>query len=401
MSIMSSMLLRNACIGLVGAALALGCTGDEAGVDANDAEGTEADDDGAADDDADDDTGSRPGSFATDDTGDDDTAADDDVPADDDTDAADDDTAADDDDPATGAGGASGADDDIEDPTVVMGSGGSGGSGTPTPNGGAGGTDTAPVVGLGTIGSPCGVDGDCLSGLFCLNEDMTFFGGVVPNGMCSMSCADDPFVCQGVSMNAVCLGDEDEAYCQQGCTHGTSGQRKCREDQLCFPLDEVGGGACDPKCRDDLDCPEGLLCELASGLCTDMPYEGNPIGEACLAAEDCEGGVCLFSDGSEPGLCGAFCTLLPYLAGCSFDPEAMEPAPGLCDPLTSALLLPDPDLAFGDLGLCAPTCDSVDDCGNIEGIICEEFTAADAEVVGRAGVCRPDLEAVAGDAGAP
>src|SRR5690606_20018532 len=95
------------------------------------------------------------------------------------------------------------------------------------------GTTPVPTGGLGAVGAACETDGDCLSGLECMDETKTYFGGVYPHGICTARCELDPRICD--NFTAACVGDELESYCMAPCEIGSVGI-KCRADQVCSPI---------------------------------------------------------------------------------------------------------------------------------------------------------------------
>lgn len=343
------------------ATLSVSCAGKEDEVD-NDVEGDDTQAEG------DDDAGSQP-SLTDDDTGADDTSADDDTTDGTDITVADDDTAADDDAPAV--------------PTVDM---------PPAVP-----TDMPPAVPPSgeRLGAACEADEDCSADLFCYNQERPYFGGTYPNGVCTLPCADDPFLCPTGSQ---CLGDANEAYCAPECPSGDTGTPKCRADQMCWPSSAYVG-VCDAWCRDDMDCPSGTACEVATGLCKEQPHEGIAVGEACTSNGECEGLLCIpWTEDATAGVCSAFCKLgdSNSLANCGG-------GVGVCDIITT-LVITNPVVApgAGDMGFCAPTCETDSDC-LAEGLECIELTPEAAESVGSSGVC--ELEGLftepGEDAGAP
>jgi hypothetical protein len=256
----------------------------------------------------------------------------------------------------------------------------------------------APSSGLGGPGATCESDGDCLSGLTCLDETQSYFGGVYPHGVCTVSCALDPFVCDGFASQ--CVGSEAEAWCVPLCQIGGTGV-KCRADQACVLLDaEYSVGFCDAMCRDDMDCPEGLFCDGSLGLCLEEPAPGLEIGEPCTSGDECAGHLCLppTPDGTS-GVCSSFCNLSATLDPCRSVRETADPAPGACDPLTS-IVVTGVYLAPGDVGICSKTCDvAASDCE--PGWTCAELLPEVAEPLGHTGLCLFDELIAMPDAGAP
>lgn len=328
----------------------------------------DADDDApAADDDA-------PAPAADDDgaAGDDDAAPSPTAPADDDVPMGDDDLA-DDDLPLVPVGDDDASDDDDVAPTPMPG-------------------------GLGGVGDSCETDGDCASGMSCLDESTPYFGGVYPHGICTASCAGDPYLCD--ALGGGCIGDETEALCLPLCQIGGTGI-KCRADQTCVLADPTYSiGFCDAMCRDDMDCPADLFCDGSLGLCMEEPAAGLEVGEPCTSGDECAGHVCLppTPDGTS-GVCSAFCNLPEGLSPCARARDTVDPAPGACDIVTSSIVN-GVYLAPGDMGICSATCDiGGDPCE--PGWTCAELIPEVAEMIGHDGLCLfSDLVATP-DAGAP
>lgn len=312
-------------------------------------------------------------------TGDDDATMDDDVavPADD---VGDDDVAA----PA----------DDVSDDDVAV----------PADDDPAADDDTppfqpAPVDEPNSVGIACESDTDCMGMETCLNESNPYFGGVYPNGVCTQSCTDVDTPCP---LGTGCIGSEVEAWCAPLCEIGGTDATKCRMDQTCFPADPTNLiGYCNALCRDDLDCPDGLLCEPASGLCKAMPIEGKAVGEVCTTNEECEGQFCLIAQADDTeGFCTQFCNLTAELTPCGVLRDSDEPAPGACDGFTSIVVSGLP-LGPSDMGICTPTCDLDEGC-LLAGWTCAELVPEAQTIVGHEGLCLfEELVAEPADAGAP
>jgi hypothetical protein len=248
------------------------------------------------------------------------------------------------------------------------------------------------------VGATCESDGDCMSGLTCLDETQQYFGGVYPHGLCTASCTDDPFLCSAVG--GECIGSDTEAWCLPLCQIGGTGV-KCRADQSCVLVDPDNSvGFCDSMCRDDMDCPENLFCDASLGLCMDAPATGLEVGEPCTAADDCAGHLCLppTPDGTS-GVCTSFCNLSDGLEPCKTLRDTADPAVGACDPITGSVVS-GVLLSAGDVGLCSATCDlDGNDCE--PGWTCAELTPEYAGPLGHDGICLFDSVLNSADAGAP
>lgn len=272
---------------------------------------------------------------------------------------------------------------------------------------GDGGNTTPPVTaGESPFGAPCEADADCPDGLTCLAADGTdWLGGGPSNGYCTASCASDPTVCAQFP-NSVCVvgASDSEAYCFETCVRGPGTglfDVKChgRADTACL---QVGAtvSACMPTCGADNQCPDGLFCDIANGICVEDQPQGDPVGTACdpNATENTCAGFCMdFGDGFA--ICSGVCTVGLDAPSCGLNPATDEIVPGspICLPL-----LGETD-AVGDTGLCLQRCDCNDNC--LTGAAsCEPFTTADVmEALSAQGLClpsSPDSEGlVCGDGG--
>src|SRR6266496_1520710 len=189
-----------------------------------------------------------------------------------------------------GCGGDDSAGPGPSDASTDRGSGGS--VGTSTGTGGTSVADAAP--GLGTA---CTADTDCAAGLTCRKSSdnlATDLGGW-PDGVCTLDCTtDDPCV----PYNGICLGvTMTTDICTERCEPGTlQGVFKChnRKDEAC--VTNTSGlqptSYCYPFCATDADCGT-RKCDIASGLCLDMPSTtGGAIGASCMVDSDCLGQFC-------------------------------------------------------------------------------------------------------------
>lgn len=257
----------------------------------------------------------------------------------------------------------------------------------------------APVDEPNSVGIACESDTDCMGMETCLNESNPYFGAVYPNGVCTQSCTDVDTPCP---LGTGCIGSEVEAWCVPLCEIGGTDATKCRMDQACIPADvENLIGYCDAMCRDDLDCPDGLLCEPASGLCKETPIEGMAVGEICTTNEECEGQICMIAlaDDTE-GFCTQLCSLTAELTPCGVPRDSDEPAPAACDGITSIVVSGLP-LGPSDMGVCAPTCDLEEGCP-LAGWTCAELVPEAQAMVGHEGLCLFEaLFEEPADAGAP
>jgi hypothetical protein len=241
------------------------------------------------------------------------------------------------------------------------------------------------------LGAPCQTDAECGPLLFCLtSKSQTIFGGGPSNGLCVADCAKDGTKCAGLDPTSICRTFDDKgttnstsddiAYCTRGCVAGSpGGMEKCfdRPDVACLALGTgTTKGTCIPACRNDADCSP-RFCNLASGLCTDGPKTGLPIGSTCSATnrDECAGFCRATGTFME---CSGYCSNGRVGCGESVGP----PFNHLClAPLTTG------QWAEGDFGYCRKLCDCDDDCGRADAV-CSPLPAAQANAAGRKGECR-------------
>lgn len=250
------------------------------------------------------------------------------------------------------------------------------------------------------LGAPCVIDADCGPELFCLtSKSQTIFGEGPANGLCVADCAKSAAKCAGIDPSSICRTFDDKgttnstsddiAYCTRGCVAGApAGIEKCfdRPDVACLALGTgVTKGTCIPACRNDTDCSP-RYCDLASGLCSDGPRTGSPIGSTCSATAR---NTCLgFCKGTGAYTeCSGYCS--NGRGGCG--ESGVAPFNYLClAPLTTG------PWAEGDFGYCRKLCDCNDDCGRPDAV-CSPLAAAQAGAAERKGECRSSTT----DAGDP
>jgi len=264
------------------------------------------------------------------------------------------------------------------------------------------GGPSGPVVGEGVVGAECRNAQDCISGLECFSAttDSLGFGGPA-GGYCSTPCGSQQ-ACTSIDPGSGCATIAGQQVCVRMCAskEAPEGQSKClaREDVTCVsvaalgdeePTEEPQLGICVPRCQSDAACP-GRRCDLSSGLCTDTPRSGTPIGSDCAAPEDCVGGVCLPLNPNlnVSPICTAFCTR--GVPGCGFD--GSEASSG-----ATCFFQAVPGEGPGDRGLCIAQCDVDTDCPE-PGSLC--VTQPETAIDGRAGVCLHPLAPVEPDPGA-
>jgi hypothetical protein len=241
------------------------------------------------------------------------------------------------------------------------------------------------------LAAPCTVDDDCGTGLFCLtSKSKTIFDEGPANGLCVADCAKDASKCAAIDATSICRTYDDKgttnstsddvAYCTRGCVAGSpAGMEKClgRPDVACLALSgTTTKGTCIPACRNDADCAP-RFCDLGSGLCSDGPRTGSPIGSTCSATDRdaCTG----FCKGTGTYLeCSGYCSNGQVGCGESGEP----PFNYLClAPLTTG------SWAAGDFGYCRKLCDCDDDCARAD-TVCSPLAPAQASAAGRKGECR-------------
>jgi hypothetical protein len=286
---------------------------------------------------------------------------------------------------------------------------------------GAGGSSNGPSVSTAAIGAACNNDGQCTAGLRCLLSTGNDFGttntpqaGGPAGGYCTMDCSDAA-ECQAVDSASDCQPvSEGGSICLRTCLSKDPrpGENKClnRSTLACNSTVVLGlenfaltrqDGWCLPLCGSDADCG-GRTCNLTTGLCSDTPSEGLPIGALCNPTESpavCAGGFCLPVSDTE-GVCAAACRLSSLtpgaVSGCGYGTAA--------DPREAACLLPYAGIStqdsegLGDIGICLELCDVPEDCGQ-PGWRCI-VEAGLNELLGRPGYCLPPLRNPA-DAGPP
>lgn len=306
------------------------------------------------------------------------------------------------------------------------GSGGSSSSGTGGSSSSTAGSSSMPPPAMftNTVGSPCTTDANCGGDpMFCItaaSNDVfvnTPLGGGVPEGggpqggYCSARCTANTD-CTGLDELAAC--NTQLGICMAVCLPGPGNPNtKCGAGraQLCLPVSQDGGlGICIPRCTSDAACGAGRFCDpTLFGMCVDAQKPGGAVGTACTPDDDddgvdaeCASGLCVqYGIPNNPGqIAGAFCSsncTAGINAGCGFDMASGGTRQAAC---FSAQLA---NGGVGDLGYCAPLCDTTADCAQADdGWVCEPFPdAAGAQQVGRAGECIPGVLSTGGggDAG--
>lgn len=305
--------------------------------------------------------------------------------------------------------------------------GGSGGSSSSSSNGGSSSSSTAgsssmpPPQAMFTnvVGAPCTTDANCGGEpMFCITSTSSDVfvnqapaGGATTaggpqGGYCSARCTTSAD-CTGLDELSAC--NNALGICMSVCLPGPgSPNTKCGSDraQLCLAVSADSGlGICIPRCTSDAACGAGRFCDpTLFGMCLDAALPGGGVGAPCspeTEATDCASGLCVqYSDPNNPGqVAGSFCSAnctAGINSGCGFDTVSGGTRQAAC---FSAQL---PNGGVGDLGYCAPLCDTTADCAQAaDGWVCEPFPDPLAvQQVGRAGECVPGVLATAtGDAG--
>ncbi len=304
-----------------------------------------------------------------------------------------------------GAGGSGGKG------TIIGGNGSGGKSGT----GGSrvtGGTDNAggaATVATTKLGRACVSDTECKDAaapdLKCVTGKSTVLGGgAPPKGLCTMPCAvpqatGDVDACEALGTGALCYqfdANSTDGYCVEGCHFGTPdiGETKChgRPEFACNPALFGATGtacatasacqtgevclsgqcnvvqpACMPACRGDLDCDAGTYCDQSflSGVCVAKKQVGKALGEPCTVPaatapkepDECLGFCQADSASANKGHCATTC---PFARECAWN-AATQKFDGLC--AFGSVLTPT-DIAQGDFGFCALSCNCTTDCND-------------------------------------
>src|SRR5262245_40659522 len=144
----------------------------------------------------------------------------------------------------------------------------------------------------------------------------------------------------------------------------------CRRGYSCFDPGGVSKPICQPDCTSDeeCNCGEPMHCNVYSGYCEPDHGFGRD-GDPCVAAEDCESGLCGNEAGGWPGgSCFSLCSISKN--NCPADAEDGIASP--CQDLAGTM---------ADMGVCDDGCETDDDCRAAEGYVCTPVEGGS--------VCRP------------
>lgn len=245
-------------------------------------------------------------------------------------------------------------------------------------------TPGRPLQGSASIGASCAADDDCARGLICFDVTDGLAIGGPAGGYCTRPCAATA-ECERLEAASLCGALAGQPLCIRLCEAGPleADEVKClgREDLTCSSLTALGTqppsdrpnlGLCTPRCQSDENC-DGMRCDLASGFCSVFPATQRfPIGAACTAATECQGGICFAPFPGTERVCTAFCTL--GAPGCGFDGNESTIEAG-------CVLAQVPGESDGDRGLCLELCDTAADCQQADA------TCVGPGQNGRAGAC--------------
>ena len=200
-------------------------------------------------------------------------------------------------------------------------------------------------------------------------------------GLCTTACTTNDDCGAGACFDV--LPNATTKYCVEKCSFGpTTGTvldpNKCRgrADMACMPSD---GGVCRPLCNSDADCSP-LYCDPGSGLCTQAPPTGDPIGAPCNPGSDSCKGDCVALTGTS-GLCVAACTV------------GVTPSCGMATGTTSRAWCQSGVVqGLGDSSVCLAVCDCTAQCvyAGVMTAKCVQLDPAQQQAAGGKGVCLSD-----------
>lgn len=136
--------------------------------------------------------------------------------------------------------------------------------------------------------------------------------------------------------------------------------------------------ACMPWCETDSDCG-GRTCGITTGLCTDTPVGGDPVGSSCPSGfyqGNCAG-FCVGTNNATGRMCTALCNVayLGQPGACGSDPQAGSPQDAAClyEIVVQGL----------HIGVCAQLCDCDSDC-RAAGMVCQSWANSGIQNPGQA-----------------
>jgi hypothetical protein len=251
-----------------------------------------------------------------------------------------------------------------------------------------------PARPVGRVGASCSGDVECGEGLSCelpSSINGAFATGGPQGGYCTAPCETNQ-QCRTLDPLAACYAQggvgPGPGYCMKTCSlEPGSREANCegRRDLACAqPATEVPS-FCAPVCDSHADCGD-RYCDLASGLCSLFPPEGeSSIGAPCGDPQDCAGGWCISVAGQRQ-TCSGMC-IYNGAGGCGFARDATQRGAACLNPLSAEL---PGDLL--QLGWCSQLCDDDRDCSlSTSGWFCEHWPANAAATLfakwGRSGAC--------------
>ena len=152
--------------------------------------------------------------------------------------------------------------------------------------------------GEGAVGDPCGPDGECADGNFCVGRQ-----GEDP--FCTRQCGGgcpEGWACERVQFNNgrsadICLPEEEGSGGGAGVGEPCDGGQDC-ESGIC--LDDGRESYCSQFCQDDANCPEGAECVPLQGRADGACVPGEAPDPDMGSPQPDDGGVTPPDDGVDP-----------------------------------------------------------------------------------------------------